>query len=142
MKMVESLSLPTFDLKKVMEQIRVDPHHADWPSERLQQAETEYRQYLALCRSNPGVPVMPTRLGDAVWHQHILNTRQYVQDCREFLGYYLHHQPTTPSEETIEASHRLFGEHFGGKERFVVMCYCTDDSASNIHERGAEMALM
>ncbi len=91
-------ALPTFDFTKVLEQFRADPHYADWPDEKLKQGETEYRQYMALCRSNPGQQVMPTRLGDDVWHQHILNTKQYVPDCRDYLGYYLHHQPTTLSE--------------------------------------------
>lgn len=141
MKMVKSLVLPTFDLTMVMGQLKADPHYADWPVEKLQQAETEYRQFVALCRSNPGERVMPTRLGDAVWHQHILNTKQYVQDTRDYLGYYLHHQPTTPSEEIIEASHRMFGEHFGCKERFVVMCYCTDDITSTI-EQASEQAFL
>ncbi len=142
MKMVKTLVLPTFDLSGVMGQLRADPHYADWPEDRMKQAETEYRQYMALCRSNPGEKVMPTRLGDAVWHQHIVNTRQYVQDCRDYLGYYLHHQPTTPSEDIIEASHRMFGEHFGGQEGFVVMCYCTDDSLHNIEDRAAEIAML
>lgn len=145
-KLVKNLALPSFDLSGIMEQLKADPQHADWSAEKLQQAELEYRQYMALCRSNPGQSVMPTRLGDAVWHFHILNTRKYTEDCRNYLGYFLHHQPTTPSHEIIEASHRLFGElvegEIGTQERYVVMCYCTDGPASSLEDRVREAVFL
>jgi hypothetical protein len=148
MKSVRELALPTFDLSEVMKQVRADPIHSDWPEERFVQAELEYRQFLSLCRSNPGQKVMPTRLGDAVWHQHILNTKLYVDDCRSYLGYYLHHLPRMPDKDIVEASHRLFGDlaslnGIGGtREEFVVMCYCTDGPHLTIQEAMVEQEFM
>jgi hypothetical protein len=39
-------------------------------------------------------PVLPPMLEvDDVWHQHILDTRQYAKDCDSIFGYYFHHYP-------------------------------------------------
>lgn len=84
-------TLPVFDLENVMERVKLD--HPDWNETKLNQAESGYRCFLALCKTEPKKKVRPTKTVDEVWHSHILFTRQYHEDCKAYFGYYLHHRP-------------------------------------------------
>ena len=53
----------------------------------------EYRKFLVLCFENPDEPVVPSSFVDDFWHLHILDTQKYMEDCRQYLGYMLHHFP-------------------------------------------------
>ena len=44
----------------------------------------------------------PTKLMDTIWHHHILDTKNYHNDCNNIFGFYLHHKPTF--EEVKSAS--------------------------------------
>lgn len=90
-KAMRQLQLPTFSLCNVL--ARVLKENPDWSPTRLTDAELAYRQYLALCRDNPGQSVAPTRDADEVWHAHILHTKEYARDCEEYFGRFLHHSP-------------------------------------------------
>jgi hypothetical protein len=43
-------------------------------------------------------PIVPTKEIDEVWHNHILHTKQYHNDCQKIFGRYLHHMPSDGSE--------------------------------------------
>jgi hypothetical protein len=59
--------------------------------------EAEYRQFLYLIATNPGKTVVPwTQDLDDFWHEHILDTEKYAQDCNAALGSFLHHNPHLP----------------------------------------------
>ncbi len=125
--LAKTLALPTFDLSGVVAQLKADPVYADWPAEKLQQAEMEYRQFLAIRKAYPDGTIMPTELADTVWHRHILNTRAYFADTANFLGEYLHHRPHMPADSTVKRSYALYRQHFGpmqGSE--PVMCDVDD----------------
>lgn len=55
--------------------------------------EGEYRKFLALHLAFQDVDVVPCKLVDEIWHQHILDTRAYHDDCDAIFGGYLHHFP-------------------------------------------------
>lgn len=129
----EQIPLPTFDLSYVVEQILLDEKKAGKSTltkERVIDCVRKYRNYLALARMYPGVPLMPCHDIDLVWHQHVLNTRQYAADCMGYFGYFLHHNPAMPTQEVADRSGELYVKHFGREigyeNRCVVMCCCTD----------------
>jgi hypothetical protein len=55
--------------------------------------EIEYRRFLALHLAYPGADIVPCKLVDQIWHQHILDTRAYTRDCDAVFGEFLHHFP-------------------------------------------------
>lgn len=66
-----------------------------WSRARADAGELEYKRMLTLLRWNPNLayPIVPTRLADAIWHHHILDTRAYHADMLQVFGEYLHHFP-------------------------------------------------
>lgn len=61
--------------------------------EYLDVMEREYRRFLALHTAFPATEIVPCKLVDEIWHQHILDTRAYASDCDALLGEFLHHYP-------------------------------------------------
>lgn len=76
--------------KKLMEPY---PEGKGWTAEQVFEAETWYRRYLLLCKKYPGHPAVPNGPIDTFWHQHILDTMAYGDDCHDYFGYFLHHYP-------------------------------------------------
>jgi hypothetical protein len=58
-----------------------------WTGERLDAAERQFFEYFftASPDDEPDVDV------DEYWHQFILHTKEYMEFCQKYLGYYLHH---------------------------------------------------
>ncbi len=83
--------LPTFVLTRQM--ARVAKENPDWSAERLSAAEHAYRMFMRECRLNPHSSISPSADADKVWHAHILFTRQYAQDCTDYCGQFIHHNP-------------------------------------------------
>jgi len=52
-----------------------------------------YKQFLYLCKTNPNIPIVPTKSLDEFWHLHILDTVKYAEDCYKVFGGMLHHFP-------------------------------------------------
>lgn len=65
----------------------------DWNIERTEKAILNYRRYIAITKALNGVQLVPNGDIDEIWHLHILNTAQYMKDCDELFGAYLHHYP-------------------------------------------------
>ena len=42
---------------------------------------------------HPIATLVPNKIIDTYWHQHILDTRKYADDCQTILGFFLHHDP-------------------------------------------------
>ncbi len=59
-----------------------------------------YRAFLYLCKTYPTEVIVPTKEVDDFWHMHILDTRNYILDCEEIFGFYLHHFPYAGLEGT------------------------------------------
>jgi hypothetical protein len=92
-----------------------------WEEEDAAFAINQYRQYLFLIRKY-NTNISPTLAIDAVWHNHILDTRKYVQDCQAVFGFYLHHFPYFGSRDEEDRAHlemafentkMLFKKEFG-----------------------------
>lgn len=72
---------------------------------RWSKAEAElccklYKNYLLLFKKYLHESIVPTREVDEFWHNHILYTKNYMRDCMNIYGQYLHHEPTSSSENT------------------------------------------
>lgn len=62
-------------------------------AEALDVMEQEYRRFLALHLAYPDADVVPCKLVDEFWHQHILDTIAYRADCDAIFGRFLDHFP-------------------------------------------------
>jgi hypothetical protein len=56
-------------------------------------AEGEYRKFLALHLTYPDADIVPCHIVDDIWHQHILDTIAYREDCDVIFGRFLDHFP-------------------------------------------------
>lgn len=92
-----------------------------WSQEQANEAEAEYKRFLALKRTYPEKDIVPHRDVDLFWHQHILDTEKYANDCEEIFGYFLHHFPyfgmNGPQDEqnlmdAFEETKQLYEDHF------------------------------
>ncbi|HEY6141603.1 MAG TPA: glycine-rich domain-containing protein-like [Thermoanaerobaculia bacterium] len=92
-----------------------------WPLRKALDAEEAYRKFLILCAKYPGETIVPTTLIDEVWHNHVLHTRKYQEDCRSIFGEMLHHDPQSAEggdesgqiRRNIIRTIELFEEEFG-----------------------------
>lgn len=80
-----------FDLIKL--KLQDSDEGPGWSAERCEVVEQDYRRFLALKRHYPERDIVPNREVDAFWHQHILDTQKYAQDCSAIFGEFLHHYP-------------------------------------------------
>lgn len=64
-----------------------------WPVEQIERMERLYRAFLLVLATHPDKPIVPTKAIDEFWHQHILDTRKYEQDCIAVFGHFVHHFP-------------------------------------------------
>lgn len=76
-----------------------------WTAAHTRRVVEEYRRFLLLTQV-VGRPVSPSRAVDAVWHAHLLYSRDYWERlCGEVLGKPLHHDPNSGGADE-EARHR------------------------------------
>jgi hypothetical protein len=61
--------------------------------DKIDQAVEDYRKFLALCLEFPGFPIVPSYDMDEVWHQHVLFTAKYREDCNTVFGQFFEHVP-------------------------------------------------
>ncbi len=71
-----------------------------WTPEAAMACVALYKQFLWLQKKHFPSSLVPTREIDECWHNHILHTKQYLHDCMQIFGFYLHHQPLLPNEDT------------------------------------------
>ena len=64
-----------------------------WTDETVADAEADYRRFLALTLLHPTESLVVNKIVDEYWHQHILDTRKYADDCEKVFGFFLHHFP-------------------------------------------------
>lgn len=107
---------------------------ATWTDDVLADVEQKYRRFLVLHLLHPHTTLSVDRDLDEYWHQHILDTRKYAEDCRHVFGYFLHHDPyfglDEDSDDWLEnvamfsATQDLYEEAFGvpysTKERLTI----------------------
>lgn len=93
-----------------------------WSFEMCEEAEIEYKRYLTLIKLYPEKKLVPTKLMDKFWHQHILDTKAYQEDCNSVFGFFIHHFPyfgiygkadEINLQNTFEETKVLYRIHFG-----------------------------
>jgi hypothetical protein len=101
------------DLSSITEKVRTK---MELDEATATKAEELYKQYLSLRAKNPETMLVPPKLADHIWHEHILSSKQYVNDCQIIFGEYLHHNDTH-SEDVLaqgwENTKHLFVQEFG-----------------------------
>jgi hypothetical protein len=92
-----------------------------WDRAQTEEAAREYRRHLLLRYLHPGLRVAAlNKAGDALWHEHIIDTDKYRQDCERIFGAVLDHQPfyeesTVPPEDDpdVQEAGKLYEHEFG-----------------------------
>jgi hypothetical protein len=78
-----------------------------WRDEQANAAEADYRRFLYLMATNPTQPIVPwTQDLDNLWHEHILDTKRYAEDCQRIFGRFIHHDPHIGRSPALEAQAR------------------------------------
>lgn len=85
--------IQTLDFTRIKHKLMASEDLGVWTFERCELAEREYKRYLTLIKLNPGLEIVPSKLMDQFWHQHILDTQAYARDCQNVFGFFLHHHP-------------------------------------------------
>ena len=75
-----------------------DPWHPD----DLDLCEKYYKDFLFIAKKYPELPLVPSIEIDELWHNHILDTSKYMNDCQNIFGYYLHHAPEYNVDSNIK----------------------------------------
>lgn len=125
----EKQTLPIFmddiniiDFFMVRMKLQDDEDGLGWSEEQALDAEVEYKKFLALKRIYPDKDIVPNKPIDDFWHQHILDTLKYSEDCEEIFGYFLHHYPYFGIRneqdkqnlmDAFEETKLLYQRHFG-----------------------------
>jgi hypothetical protein len=91
-----------------------------WSAEKAEAVEKKYKNFLKLIAG--GMRCVPTRSVDALWHEHILRTKKYRQDCQHCFGRFIDHDPDMQADEldkswqqTKTAYQKNFGEPYISK---------------------------
>jgi hypothetical protein len=87
--------------------------------DRLDLMEVEYRKFLAMHLAHPDSEVVPCKIVDEMWHQHILDTIAYREDCDAIFGQFLDHFPYfgMRGEEDAQALADAYGDTLETYER-------------------------
>lgn len=81
------------DLERFVKKLLRDHSHHFADEQSARGAIAEYRRMLRVIQKFPELPVVPSKLVDLVWHEHILDTQQYRKDSQTLFGKYIHHAP-------------------------------------------------
>ena len=74
-----------------------------------------YKNFLLLQKKHSPDMLVPSREIDEFWHNHILYTKNYFQDCLNIFGHYLHHEPVSPNED----SQQLINDYLKTKQFYL-----------------------
>jgi hypothetical protein len=85
--------ISNIDFTMVKRKLQDKEEGQGWSVDQCTEAEQEYKRFLAMKRSYPELDVVPNNMVDTFWHQHILDTEKYAEDCESIFGYFLHHYP-------------------------------------------------
>lgn len=108
-----------------------------WLKEDAYATCQQYRNFLFLIKKYPHEVLPPSEDMDEFWHNHILDTEAYINDCQAIFGFYKHHYPyfgiddksdmttlNTAFEKTKTLYFTEFGEHIElTRSRFPSLIY-------------------
>ena len=113
--------LESLDLQLIAQKLMHSDPTQGWTQKQVDRAIAHYKMFLHLLYLYPNSTIVPTQEIDRVWHQHILDTRKYAQDCQWLFGYFIHHYPyfgmgSETQQQALETAfsytRTLFIEHF------------------------------
>jgi len=116
-----SLRVNAIDLDKLKWKLTKSAE-ATWTEAMCDFAEAEYKKFLSLKLFYPKVSLVPSKLVDKFWHEHILDTKSYADDCNTLFGYFIHHYPyfgiySDDDQQALQVSFeetiKLYENHFG-----------------------------
>ena len=121
------------DLSAPKQKLTDREHGRGWSQEHADEAERIYRCFLVLqsVYADCEPPIVPPKIADEFWHQHILDTRKYEADCEFLFGRFLHHFPYfgmrgPDDERALDAAgactFSLLRKHFGEQLESVARC--------------------
>ena len=114
--------IEALDLSMIAEKLLDPEEGAGWAPEYTARVEVEYRRYLILTGMYPNEAIVPSKIIDAFWHGHILDTQAYAPDCDRVFGFFLHHFPYFGMRGPEDAANlgsaydrtlELYASHFG-----------------------------
>ncbi len=148
------LVIDKWDFSLMREKMQ-EPSHAGWTVERIDAAIADYKRYMAITKALGGYQLVPNGEIDRIWHEHILDTRQYSKDCLELFGGFLHHYPyfgmrgesdKSQWEDTTTVSDdlwtKLFGESLYSNQNSAMKCPQACPGVSTINVTLSEKAPM
>ena len=128
------------DLEPIMVKL-MDPREGEgWAEAQTFIAIEEYRRFLFLTLTRLEA-IVPTTFIDTVWHNHILDTAKYREDCQNIFGFFLDHFPyfgmrsdddrialDTSFQRTAEIYQAEFGSSYfvNANETSAGNCTCSD----------------
>lgn len=88
-----------------------------WSPADAKEGIRKYKNFLTLRALHPELKIVPTYGIDQIWHEHILHTEKYVEDCNRMFGEYFHHHPSEEDEKEDSSQHfietaRLYERQF------------------------------
>lgn len=87
---LDTFELLPIDLDNVMNHLA---NKLTWSNNLLNSVCIEYKKFLFLHKLYPEYNIIPGQLIDEVWHNHILQSKQYFEDCNKLFGAYFYHEP-------------------------------------------------
>jgi len=120
----EHYSPDNLDLERFVKKLQKD--HPSYFSDEstTRHAIAEYRRMLHIIQKFPGVPAVPSKLVDLVWHEHILDTQTYRHDSQRLFGKYVHHAPSfgdASDEEVIAEKKEMVKQQQEMLEKYVAL---------------------
>lgn len=116
------------DLSMIKMKLQDAEEGKGWTPQFCDEVEIEYKRFLALKRIFPDKDIVPNKYVDAFWHQHILDTQKYAEDCEALFGSFIHHYPyfgmrdeedrqnlINAFEETKQLYFEVFSEPYEGE---------------------------
>jgi hypothetical protein len=87
-QMAQIAVISAWDLSDVQARVKL---RMRWSEELAAEAVQEYRKFIALVTLDPEKSYGMVDLVDEVWHQHLLNTHDYLEMCNAVIGGMIHH---------------------------------------------------
>ncbi|HEX9965510.1 MAG TPA: glycine-rich domain-containing protein-like [Allosphingosinicella sp.] len=134
-------AIASIDLTMVKKKL-MDPEEGQgWSQEHTEWVEQRYRRYLCMLYLSRRGSVVPTRDIDLFWHQHILDTRGYADDCDRVFGEFIHHFPyfgmrgdddARALESSFDRTKAIYASLFG--EDYAVARTATSNQVGKCHD--------
>ncbi len=114
-----------------------------YKSEEVDAMELWYKRFLILHAKYPDQTHVPNEAIDVIWHQHILDTRKYAEDCDLIFGEFVHHNPSYEKadgqtlQNDFDQTNLFYRIEFGedctqmfNSAKFATMATCGDYSVN------------